>query len=171
VPAWPISIGVLTPRAAFRAGDLQPLRPDRIVMPAQRIETQRRMMTMLALMFVTLFGWVTWWSWRRREDARRLPFARAWKSIRTRQTADIDTDDQAWVSLHRALDETAGQVVHARSLNALLDRAPWLEALRTQLEAFYASSQQRFFSRDLSPAAFPLRAFARALYRAEKKRR
>ncbi|SAL34859.1 hypothetical protein AWB70_02408 [Caballeronia cordobensis] len=170
VPAWPISIGALTPRASFNAGDLQPLRPDRIVLPEPRVDTRRRMFAMLALTAATLTGWMAWWSWRRREDARRLPFARAWESIRKRDAADIDADDGAWVSVHRALDETAGQVVHARSLNELLLRAPWLEALRTQLEAFYAGSQQRFFSRENSSAPFALRAFARALYRAEKKR-
>ncbi|SAL79915.1 hypothetical protein AWB74_05624 [Caballeronia arvi] len=170
VAAWPISIGSLTPRASFRAGDLQPLRPDRIVVPQPPIETRHRMFATLALTFATLLGWIAWWSWRRREDARRLPFARAWESIRKRGAVDIDADDQAWVCLHRALDETAGQVVHARSLNALFVRVPWLETLRTQLEAFYAGSQQRFFGRDAAPAPFPLRAFARALYRAEKRR-
>ncbi|WP_213232723.1 hypothetical protein [Caballeronia sp. NK8] len=170
VAAWPISVAPLTPRASFRAGDLQPLRPDRIVAPPDQVEPRRRMRAWLALLFVTLAGWAAWASWRRREDARRLPFARAWQAIRTLDTRDIDASDRAWLHLHRALDEAAGQVVHATSLHALLARAPYLEALRSRVEAFYASSQQRFFNRDGASTPFALREFARALYQAEKRR-
>ncbi|EKS72773.1 hypothetical protein [Caballeronia sp. Lep1P3] len=169
VAAWPISIGTLTPPASFRAGDLQPLRPDRIVTPQNQVETRHRIMAMLALLLVTLLSWMAWWSWRTREDARRLPFARAWQAVCTLNTDDIDTNDQAWRALHHAFNETAGEVVHAASLYPLLVRAPWLEKFKTELEVFYSSSQQRFFVHDSAPARFPLREFARTLYRAERK--
>ncbi|WP_250528207.1 hypothetical protein [Caballeronia sp. GAWG2-1] len=164
VPAWPISVGPLTPRASFRAGDLQALRPDRLVIPVDDPAVHRRMIVMLALLLVTLASWVAWWWWSSRRYARQRPFARAWRHIRT----DADANDDAWVHVHRALDETAGQVVHAASLPTLFVRAPYLQSMKPRLEEFYTRSQERFFVRDAAPAPFDLRDFARALYRAER---
>ncbi|BAN26314.1 putative uncharacterized protein [Caballeronia insecticola] len=169
VAAWPISVGPLTPRTSFRNGDLQMLRPDRIVMPSNGAALQRRMITMLALTFITMLSWAAWWTWRKRRDASILPFARAWRTLSTLDTPELDQNDDAWVHMHRALDETAGQVVHAASLHALFERAPYLEAMKARIEAFYASSQQRFFKRDATQTSFSLRDFARALYRAERR--
>jgi mxaA protein len=170
VAAWPISIGALTPRASFGAGDLQPLRPDRLAAPRDRSGMRQRTIAMSSLTLATLAGWLAWWSWRTRADARRLPFARAWRAIRTLDAAELDSGDAAWVHLHRAFDDTAGQVVHAPSLRALFVRAPYLEAFAPRLEAFFARSQQRFFGGETGDAPFPLRDFARTLYRAEKRR-
>jgi mxaA protein len=170
VAAWPISIGALTPRASFGAGDLQPLRPDRLAAPRDQSELRKRMVTMLSLALLTLAGWLAWWTWRRHADAERLPFARAWQAIRKLDAAELDRGDAAWVHLHRAFDDTAGQVVHAPSLRALFVRAPYLEAFAPRLEAFFARSQQRFFGGERNDAPFPLREFARTLYRAERRR-
>lgn len=168
VTAWPISVGPLTPRNAFRSGALEALQPDRIVTPTNGPAARRRMIAMLALFVVTVLAWAAWWTWRTRTDARTLPFARAWRAIRR-----IENDgDAPWVHLHRAFDAAAAQVVHAASLPALFARAPYLDALRPRIEHFYARSQERFFMRDAAPPddLRELRDLARALQRAEQRR-
>jgi mxaA protein len=168
VAAWPISVGPLTPRTAFRTGDLDTLQPDRIIVPPDAPAVRRRMIAMLALTLASVLAWAAWWSWRTRRDARRLPFARAWQTIRALRTADIDAHDAAWLHLHRAFDAAAGEVVHAASLHALFAHAPYLEAEKSRIEAFYANSQRRFFLRDAA-SPFDLRELARALHRAEQR--
>ncbi|MCW8180254.1 calcium incorporation protein MxaA, partial [Verminephrobacter eiseniae] len=76
-----------------------------------------------------------------------------------------------WLCLHQALNETAATVLRAPALPGLLARAPHLQPLHAQLQHFYACSDQRFFSDQPAGAPFPLRAFCRALYRAEKQAR
>ncbi|MDR5816940.1 hypothetical protein QCE62_25400 [Caballeronia sp. LZ033] len=165
VAAWPISVGPLTPRNAFRSGALEALQPDRIITPTDGPAARRRMIAMLTLLALTVLAWAAWWTWRTRKDARTLPFARAWRAIRR-----IENDgDAPWVHLHRAFDAAAAQVVHTASLPALFARAPYLEALRPRIELFYAHSQRRFFTPDAAPPE-DLRDLARALQRAEQRR-
>jgi len=171
VAEWPISLGPLTPRTAFDAGDLRALRPDRLVSSPQLASTERRLFSMLALLTATLLAWVGWWFWSNRRDARRLPFAIAWRKIQSLKTPEVDANADAWLCVHLALNETAGQVVHAGSLSALLARAPYLEPLRPLLENFYMKSRERFFSADGVGESFALRDFSRALYRAERRQR
>ena len=83
--------------------------------------------------------------------------------------AESDKNAHGWLCLHRALNETAGQVVHAGSLPDLLARAPHLQALQPQLERFYQHSGERFFASRSADASFPLLDLSRALYRAERR--
>lgn len=171
VTEWPVSVGPLTPRAAFDAGDLRTLRPDRLVPSAPMAPIKRRLLSVLALLTATLAAWVGWWFWRNRRDAHRLPFALAWQKIQNLKTPDVDSNADAWLCVHRALDETAGHVVHAGALTTLFTPAPYLEPLRPELETFYARSRERFFGNDMGRERFALRDFCRALYRAERRRR
>jgi mxaA protein len=172
VAEWPASIGPLTPQSAFAAGDLQPLRPDRQAPLPQTAGLRRQIAWALGLLLATLLAWAGWWWARNWRESARLPFARAWRQMQRLPAAPAAASGDAWVCLHRALNETAGEVVHAASLSALLARAPYLQPLREQLERFYQVSAERFFV----PAAnagdtageFPLHALCRALYRAER---
>ncbi|WP_233806619.1 calcium incorporation protein MxaA [Paraburkholderia sp. HP33-1] len=179
VAEWPASIGPLTPQSAFAAGDLQPLRPDRQVPVSGTAGWRRQIAWALGLLLATLLAWTSWWWARNWRESARLPFARAWRQMQ--RLTPAASSSEAWVCLHRALNETAGQVVHATSLSALLARAPYLQPLRAQLERFYQVSSERFFAPAPNPAAngdesagetpgeFPLHALCRALYRAERR--
>ncbi|RAR52826.1 mxaA protein [Paraburkholderia unamae] len=180
VPEWPVSVGPMTPADtfdAFNTGDLQAMRADRLA-PAVPVEPlRRRAGVALALLGLTLLSWAGWWRWRNRREAAKLPFARAWRRIRKLDGANADTSADAWVHLHRALNETAGRVVHAGSLPGLFERAPYLKPLRAQLEQFYGRSAARFFTPSPVATAAPaplegaaaLRTLSEALYRAERR--
>ncbi len=170
VPEWPVSVGPLTLQSAFATGDLQALRPDRQARAAATAPLRRQMAWALGLLVLTLLAWLGWWQWRNRREAARLPFARAWAGMQRSKTADANQNAHAWLSLHRALNETAGQVVHAGSLPDLFAKAPHFQALRPQLERFYQQSGERFFATGSADAGFPLLDLCRDLYRAERRR-
>jgi mxaA protein len=181
VAEWPASIGPLTPPTAFAAGDLQSLRPDRQAPMLDTASLRRQIAWALGLLVATLLAWASWWWARNWRESARLPFARAWRQMQRLPQAPAASSRDAWVCLHRALNETAGQVVHAGSLSALLARAPYLQPLRAQLERFYQVSSERFFApapqaaakggetAGENPGEFPLHALCRALYRAERR--
>ncbi|SMG59849.1 calcium incorporation protein MxaA [Paraburkholderia susongensis] len=168
VAEWPASIGPLTPPTPFAAGDLLPLRPDREAPLLATAGLRRQIAWALGLLLATLLAWALWWGWRNRRESARLPFARAWRRMQRLQDAQAASSD-AWFCLHQALDETAGQVVHAGSLSGLFARAPYLQPLHAQLEHFYQVSSERFFKPAPHAAEFPLQALCRALYRAERR--
>ncbi|MGC4080040.1 MAG: calcium incorporation protein MxaA [Rubrivivax sp.] len=142
VPAWPLSLGPLTPRATFDQGALQALQPDRPALPAPDDGPRRRLMGALAVLAALLLAWGGWWAARNGRESRRLPFARAWRELRRTD----GNGAEAWRLLHRALNTSAGRVVHGRSLPRLLAEAPHLQPLAPQLEAFFRHSEQRFFA-------------------------
>ncbi|MGF6963643.1 mxaA protein [Paraburkholderia sp. WC7.3g] len=173
IAEWPASIGPLTPQTAFAAGDLQPLRPDRQAPMLGTAGWRRQITWALGLLIATLLAWAGWWWARNLRESARLPFARAWRQMQRLPEASAAASSEAWVCLHRALNETAGQVVHLASLSALLARAPYLQPLRAQLEGFYQASSERFFTPAPNavdhPAGLSLHALCLALYRAERR--
>jgi mxaA protein len=175
LPAWPISIGPLTPLDVLAEGDLQALRPDRPVaaLPTHAIEQQLKL-SLLALLAV-FAGWLGWWAWRNRRDAQQLPFAHAWRELK--RLGD-SSSPEAWRVVHRALNKSAGRVVHGASLPQLLAEAPYLRPLQPRLEDFYRESTRRFFFAESAAAAsvqphaaYPLKPLCRALCNAEKRHR
>ncbi|MBT2322797.1 calcium incorporation protein MxaA [Variovorax paradoxus] len=172
LPAWPVSIGPLTPPDVFGQGDLQPLRPDRPVAALATGAIERQLRLSLGALLGVAAAWLAWWLWRNAREARRLPFAQAWRELRR---LDDPEGAQAWRLLHRALNASAGRVVHGAGLSRLLDDAPYLRPLQPRLEDFYRESTRRFFAADaaMAPpdAAFALRPLCRALRDAEKRHR
>jgi mxaA protein len=172
LPAWPISIAPLTPAEVFGQGDLQPLRPDRPVaaLPTDAIERQLRL-SLTALAGV-LLAWLAWWAWRNASEARRLPFAQAWRDLKR---IDDPASAQGWRIVHRALNASAGFVVHGAGVPRLVAEAPYLRPLQPRLEDFYRESTRRFFAADADRAAadpsYPLKPLCRALRDAEKRHR
>jgi len=166
VPSWPISIGPLTPTATFDQGALQALRPDRPVEPQATQGLERDFKRALAALAAVLLAWAAWWAWRNHRESHRLPFAQAWQEIRRVEP----TSAQAWLALHRALNDTAGRVVHGRSLPRLLSEAPHLQPLASDLDAFFRHSEQRFFATaaGTAPGDLSLRQLALALRDAER---
>lgn len=170
VPAWPISLGPLTPEAVFAEGELQPLRPDRSVAPRATAPLQRQLQGALLALAAVLLAWAGWWVWRNAREAQHLPFARAWQELRplARANAPLAAQPAAWLALHRALNDTAGRVVHGATLPRLLAEAPQLRPLQAELEAFYRQSAQRFFAETPDAAAYPLLELCRALKQVEQ---
>lgn len=168
--AWPISIGPLTPSEVAGQGALQSLRPDRPVAPRPTAALQRQMQGALAALAVVLALWAAWWAWRQSRDARRLPFARAWGELRglARRGDALAQQPEAWLSLHRAINASAGRVVHGATLPRLLSEAPQWQPLAAQLEAFYRASAQRFFADAPAAQPYPLLDLCRALRQVEK---
>ncbi|WP_354683831.1 calcium incorporation protein MxaA [Cupriavidus necator] len=162
-----ISIGPLTPQAVLGKGSLLEMQPDRPVPLLPTAPIARWLGLWLAALSATGLAWLGWWTWRNRHDGRRLPFARAWRRMRHLDPAQ----SEAWLCLHQALNETAGTVLRAATLPALLAQAPHLQPLCKQLQHFYARSDQRFFSGEAAAEDFPLRALCRDLYLAEKRAR
>lgn len=163
VPPWPLTVGPLT--APDAAGGVAGMRPDAPVAPRATAPIERRLRASLLALGAVLAAWLAWAGWRRWHVARRLPFARAWRELRRLDPASAE----AWLSLHRALDATAGRVVHAATLGALIEERPHLRALQAQLEGFFRHSGERFFAGDAAAAGFELRALGRALRDAERR--
>ena len=173
LPAWPISIGPLTPLDVLAEGDLQALRPDRPVaaLPTHAVQQQLKL-SLLALLAV-FAAWLGWWAWRNQREAQQLPFANAWRELK--RLGD-SSSPEAWRVVHRALNKSAGRVVHGASLPQLLAEAPYLRPLQPRLEDFYRESTRRFFFAESAAAAsaqphaaYPLKPLCRALCNAEKR--
>lgn len=172
VAEWPLSIGPATPANPFNAGDLQALRPDRLAAPLPTAPLRRQASIAGGLSLLTLLCWAGWWWWRNARESSRLPFARAWRQMRRMQPSTgpgAQAAADGWLCLHRALNETAGHVVHAGSLPSLFVQAPHLQPLRAQLEQFYRQSAERFFMSAPDADVYPLRSLCEALYRAEQR--
>ncbi|MFT4434469.1 calcium incorporation protein MxaA [Caballeronia sp. 15715] len=169
VPEWPVSVSPLTPNTAFGMGELQSLRPDRPAPLPAIAPLRRQTLWALGLLVLTLAAWFGWWKWRNTREAASLPFARAYMEMQRLASSQPDKNVRGWLCLHRALNETAGQVVHAGSLPGLLARAPHLQALQPQLERFYQQSGERFFASGSADENFPLLDLSRSLYRAERR--
>ncbi len=165
IPEWPLSVGPLTPREAFDSGGLQSLRPDRSAPAIATAPIARQLFLWSVALALTLAAWLAWWLHRNRRASANLPFARALREIR----ATDDTTAQAWQSLHRAFDATAGRVIQRESLGALFQRAPHLAACRAQIETFYARSSERFFGTGGTAQALSVRGLCRDLRRLEKR--
>lgn len=164
LPTWPISVGPLTPPEVAGQGALQTLRPDRPVEAAPTAAIERRFKGALLALGVVLLAWLAWWGGRNWRESRRLPFARAWRELRRADAAS----PEAWLSLHRAVNASAGRVVHGASLSRWLDERPHLRPLQAQLEGFYRHSSERFFAGGAA-ADYPLHALGRALRDAERR--
>ncbi len=174
LPAWPISIGPLTPLEVAGQGDLQPLRPDRPVAPLPTYALGQQLKFSVLALLAVLVAWLGWWAWRNRREAQQLPFANAWRELK--RIGD-PASPEAWRVLHRALNRSAGRVVHHASLPQLMAEAPYLRPLQPRLEEFYRESTRRFFfaesvaSAAQPEGAYPLRPLCRALRDAEKRHR
>jgi mxaA protein len=164
VPGWSLSISPLTPHSVFDASGLGELRPDR---PATLIETapiRRQLWLWLGALAVALAAWFAWTKWRNWLAQMNQPFARAWHEM---QRLDASSP-QAWQTLHRAFDRTAGRVMHTEALPMLFDRAPHLQSLRPQIEEFFTASSERFFGGGTSNAAVSIPALCDTLRRLER---
>ena len=164
VPEWAISVGPLTPQSAFDVSGLGELRPDRHAALIATASMRRQVWVWFIALAATLTAWAAWTHWRNRLAALNQPFARAWHEIQRLDPAS----PQAWQTLHRAFDRTAGRVMHTETLPLLFEQAPHLQALRTQIQEFFAASSDRFFGSRTQDSAVPIRSLCDSLRRLER---
>ncbi|CAB3759606.1 calcium incorporation protein MxaA [Paraburkholderia solisilvae] len=169
VAAWPVSIAPITPQRPVEKGDLGDLQPDRAAAPLPTLRLRQQLLMSLAAVALVLCAWCGWWLWRNRRDAHRLPFARAYAELARLDAARVDDEPQAWRHVHHALNRTAGQTVHAGSLEPLFERAPYLRPLSERVECFYAQSEQRFFAPAAVSERYALLELCRDLRHAERR--
>jgi mxaA protein len=163
VDGWPIHLSPLTAKPAYANIEPLPLRPDRLPAPLPTRDLKRQLLLWSVGLGAVLCAWWVGFLWAERRDALRQPFARALRQLR-------DEDDAgAWICVHRALNETAGRVIQAGTLDQLFLAAPQLEPLRPALQDFYRQSSERFFARAAPGTPFPLRDLCRQLRRIEKR--
>jgi mxaA protein len=166
VSAWPISVGPMSERTVFGQDGLQALRPDREAPLIATAPLRRWLTWSLVACLSSMVAWGSWVLWSDRRAARQLPFARAQREVRDLH----DLDRLAWQSLHRAIDRTAGRAIQLGTLPALFQRAPYLEALRPQIEAFLRQSAARFFGDGADGEQVSVHELCRRLRLIEKRR-
>ena len=166
VDSWPIHISPLSAKPAYANVEPLPLHPDRLPAALPTASLRRQLVGLTAALVLVLAAWPAWSRWRNRRDARRLPFARAFEQLRGFRP-DADTTD-AWLCVHRALNETAGRAVQENSVPRLLESAPQLAPLRPDLEEFYRRSNARFFAKSAPDAPFALVELCGKLCRIER---
>lgn len=167
VPAWPVGVAPMTPRAVPGTPAWQ-LRPDRPAPTIALAPLRRRLALASGATGLWALAWAGWLAWRRWRDAMTQPFAAARRRLARQDTWDAPT----WRTLHEAFDGTAGEVLRASTLARLFERAPQFEPLRGRIEAFYARSAARFFGAATAvdgAAAESPRALCRDLRRIERR--
>lgn len=163
VAAWSINVGALVPESSRPS--MEQLRPDRTAPVIPTAATRARFhlaLFALAIAGSSWFAWTRWRNWREREN---LPFAHALDDLQHLS----DAAPQAWQTLHRAFDQTAGRVVQLETLPTLFQRAPHFRPLRTEIERFFSASNERFFGNGLPEASVATRALCRKLKLLEKR--
>lgn len=164
VPEWSFSVSPLTPPTAFDVAGLGELRPDRQATLIETAPIKGQVWIWFVALAATAAAWIGWTLWRNRLAALNQPFARAWYEMRRLDGAS----PQAWQTLHRAFDRTAGRVMHAETLPLLFDQAPHLQPLRAQIEEFFAASSARFFGAGTEPAKVSISSLCAELQRVER---
>jgi mxaA protein len=165
IPAWSISVMPISPRLAYDTPGMGDLRPDRPVpTPDPRPLVRAQRVCALAL-GAALMSWLGWWLWRNRSEASRLPFARSRREMKTLPAGDR----RHWILLHRAIDETAGLVIHAGNVQVLFDRAPALLPSRPAIERFLALSNALFFADGQAGDTGEVRRLCAELFRLERR--
>lgn len=164
IPGSPISVAPLTTPVA--AEDLsRALRPDLASPQVLTSPIWRKLIGYATACVLVVVAWLAWIGWRNWVARREQPFARAWTELK----AMSDRAPEAWQSLHRAFDRTAGRVMQGSTLAALFEAAPHLNRERARIERFYAQSSELFFGTGLPDDALSVHELCRDLRRLERR--
>jgi mxaA protein len=155
-PGWSFLISPLRevqpPAKAAGADYMQPdARPRRISLYRYSVAALGLVACCLAA-FALLAYHLAWWPFTARP---RRPFTTAARRIR--QLLDTRSGGagyrDALLTLHRAIDATAGHAVFAEDLPEFLDHLPAFSPLKEDFDLFFRSSRQVFFSNKTDAAA------------------
>lgn len=156
MPEWTFSIAPITDSNARQTLSLQEDRqPQAVPVIGRRIR--------LLIWTLLLGGLLVYLAYRRlllpRLKRNRYPFSIAFAELRGLQRLDSDPENYrlGLKAFHAAMNATAGQVVFAGNLDDFLSTNSRYAALKPELGALYARSQDVFFNND--DAAEPHSAF------------
>jgi mxaA protein len=165
IAEWPITVGPLTPREPLSRSGLTSLRPDHSPTPVEVAPIREARFLGGFGLLATVAAWLGWWIWRNVRAAQTRPFASALREMRNLD----DASPEAWHTLHRAFDRTAGHALRAESLPALFERAPQLQPLRATIEEFFSQSAAWFFAGRKPDRPIAVHELCRDLHRIEKR--
>ena len=147
VDAWPVTVAPLVPVDVSPRRGLGELQPDQAppridtAAPRHRLVAYAAGLAVLLVYLAAAYGGVPWWSRRHR------PFTRAWRQIRQLPAAPADAPWRAACRrLHEALNETAGEVLFERDVQAFAERHAAFAGLRDDIRRFMQVSRREFFA-------------------------
>ncbi len=146
VEAWPITVAPLTPPEVSPRRGLGELQPDRSPPLIDSAAIRLRLLVCAGLV-VLLLGAVAALTfgppWH---AARHRPFGRAWRELRRLPLRPDATQWQAACrTLHRALNECAGEVLFEPGLQRFVTAQPRFRDVRDGLSRFMRMSREEFF--------------------------
>lgn len=164
-PSWPFSVAPFTPGQPFGKGDLPALRGDHPPTTIALAPLDRRIAFAACGLALTLLLWGSCALWLHLRSGRHRPFARAVHDMRFMP----ENSPVAWRRLQHALNDAAGQVVRASTLDRLIERTPYLAQEREALEEFCRDANGLFFGRGLPANANSAHGLATRLRRLERR--
>ncbi|ASJ70207.1 hypothetical protein [Granulosicoccus antarcticus] len=177
VAAWPFTLGPITIGTALiedqaLADTLPmvngvPLQADMTLPALDEATPAARLRLALWLLALSLAAWASWYLWRHQRDKVRLPFTQALHQLKSGKQSTLDEPDRPWKTLHRAFNQSAGQVVNTTSLDTLFDSHSWLRPLEDRIRAFYEASAARHFALPPRDEPFAIEELASALAHCE----
>lgn len=142
VPSVQLQIGSFLARTQGET-DFTP-RPDTRLAQQDTGAAQQNVIKAFVVLLLSSLVWIIWhFGFRPRQ---RLPFAKAMFELTKMRWLGQKDADKASRSLHHAFNATAGGVVVPSQLNKLLQKAPWLVPLESEITDFYQQSANHFFS-------------------------
>ncbi len=146
IEAWPVTIAPLVQVDAPTRrglGEMQPDRPPLLVdaaAPRARLSFYAALAALLAAGLLLAYLGPPW------RAARNRPFGKAWRQLRG---LPAQPDEARWrqacVTLHEALNRSAGQVLFERDLEAFVQRHAGFAPLRDDLQRFLRMTSAQFF--------------------------
>jgi len=142
VPSVQFQIGSFLARSEGPV-DLTPRSDSRLSQQATTTAQQNVILATIVLLISSLV-WIIWhFGFRPRQ---RLPFAIAVFELTKMRWLGRKDADKASRCLHHAFNATAGGVVVPSQLNKLMQKAPWLVPLESEITDFYQQSANHFFT-------------------------
>jgi mxaA protein len=146
IEAWPVTIAPLVQAEAPTRRGLGEMQPDRAPLRIDTSAQRTRLTFYAALAALLVLGLALAYlgpPWR---AARNRPFGRAWRALRgLPRQPDEARWHQACLTLHEALNRSAGQVLFERDLDAFVQRHAGFAPLRDELQRFLRMTSAQFF--------------------------
>ena len=169
IPAWSFSVAPIIASATDTENPLPAMQADWQPEAPATAPTLMRIAQLAKALFLTLLLWLGWWLWRGAREARLLPFAQAYRSIKKHSDNSSSDSQASWLSLHRAFDHAAERSVGIDTVQSLFQKHEWLKPFEENINNFYTHSSTRFYSPVEHEDGVDVLALSKDLYLAEKK--
>ncbi len=146
IEAWPVTIAPLVQVEAPARRGLGEMQPDRAPPLIDTEPPRTRLLAYAVAAALLLAGLALAYLGPPWNAARNRPFGVAWRRRRGLPAPpDAARWKQACVTLHEALNRSAGEVLFERDLDRFLQRQPGFAPLRDELQRFLRASSAQFF--------------------------